>query len=97
MLQTFFDITFFMLGASIGSFLNVAMWRIPRGLSVNEPKRSFCPSCKVQIPFYLNIPIFAWILLCGKCKFCKCPIHYRYILMEVVCGLISILIWRYVS
>ena len=57
----------FAFGCCVGSFLNVVIYRLPRDMKVNEPKRSFCPSCKYQIPMWLNIPILSWVLLRGKC------------------------------
>ena len=74
MLPPFYDTLFaafaFVLGACIGSFLNVCIYRMPLGLSVNEPKRSFCPSCKYQIPLHHNIPLLTWLVLRGKCANC---------------------------
>ena len=60
----------FLIGACIGSFLNVVIYRVPLGLSVNEPKRSFCPKCKAAIPMSLNIPLLSWLWLRGKCSNC---------------------------
>ena len=62
---------FAMFGACVGSFLNVVIYRLPLGLSVNEPRRSFCPECKQAIPWYLNIPIISWLMLRGKSACCK--------------------------
>ncbi len=81
------------LGACIGSFLNVVIYRVPRNLSVNKPARSFCPSCEKQIPFYYNIPILSWIMLRGKCAFCKAPISARYVVVEAVTMLFFLVIW----
>ena len=58
----------FLIGACIGSFLNVVIYRVPLGMSVNEPKRSFCPKCKNPIPMRLNFPLVSWLWLRGKCK-----------------------------
>jgi leader peptidase (prepilin peptidase) / N-methyltransferase len=74
----------FMLGAGIGSFLNVVIYRLPLGISVNNPKRSFCPHCKKQIPAWRNIPLFSWLLLRGKCADCGAPIPFRYFFVELL-------------
>ncbi len=77
-----------LVGACIGSFLNVVIYRIPRGMSVNNPPRSFCPSCKAAIPWYLNLPIISWLMLRGKSACCHQPISLRYILIESACFLL---------
>lgn len=76
----------FFMGAGIGSFLNVVIYRLPREMSVNDPVRSFCPSCKKQIPMWQNIPVLSWLLLRGKCAACGAAISVRYILVEVLVG-----------
>lgn len=76
---------FAVLGACIGSFLNVVIYRIPRGMSVREPKRSFCPTCGAAIPWYLNLPIVSWLLLRGRSACCHKPIAARYCLVEAAC------------
>jgi leader peptidase (prepilin peptidase) / N-methyltransferase len=81
----------FAMGASIGSFLNVVIYRIPLGLSVNEPRRSFCPTCKYQIPWYCNLPLISWVSLRGKCANCKGEISPRYIIVEFITGLVFFL------
>lgn len=85
----------FAIGASIGSFLNVVIYRVPNGLSVNEPKRSFCPNCKTQIPMRLNIPLVTWLMLRGKCKWCRTPIAFRYFLVELLTGIVFLAIWKH--
>lgn len=71
------------LGLAFGSFLNVCIYRMPRGLSVVAP-RSACPTCKTPIAAYDNIPVLSWILLRGKCRKCKTPITPRYAAVELL-------------
>lgn len=77
----------FWLGACIASFLNVVIWRVPRGESIVSPP-SHCPKCNALIKWYQNIPILAWLALRGKCANCKAPISPRYILIETLGGLL---------
>ncbi len=79
---------FAMFGACIGSFLNVVIYRLPRGLSVNEPSRSFCPECRKEIPWFLNIPIVSWLVLRGRSACCNQPISVRYCLVELTTALL---------
>lgn len=81
----------FMMGASIGSFLNVCIYRMPLDLSVVAP-RSYCPCCKSPIPWYRNIPIFSYLALRGKCATCKASISWRYPFIEILTGLLFVLI-----
>jgi leader peptidase (prepilin peptidase) / N-methyltransferase len=85
----------FLIGACIGSFLNVVIYRVPLGLSVNEPKRSFCPKCKGEIPMRLNIPLVSWLWLRGKCKNCRAPIAFRYFGVELLTALLFTAIWGF--
>jgi leader peptidase (prepilin peptidase)/N-methyltransferase len=77
----------FVFGLIFGSFLNVCIYRLPRGLSVVAP-RSACPNCAQPIAAYDNIPVLSWILLGGKCRNCKTPITPRYMIVELICGLL---------
>lgn len=86
----------FLIGACIGSFLNVVIYRVPLGLSVNEPKRSFCPKCKAAIPMSLNIPLLSWLWLRGKCSNCKAPISFRYFAVELLTALLFAAVWWFV-
>jgi leader peptidase (prepilin peptidase) / N-methyltransferase len=73
----------FMFGLIFGSFLNVCIYRLPRGLSVVSPG-SACPNCKKPIPFYLNIPVLGWLFLRGRCLDCREPISIRYLIIEIL-------------
>jgi leader peptidase (prepilin peptidase)/N-methyltransferase len=82
LLPWWFTIAFLaVLGALIGSFLNVVVWRVPQGLSIVRP-RSACPQCGHEIAWYDNIPIFSYVMLGGKCRNCKAHISMRYPLVE---------------
>jgi leader peptidase (prepilin peptidase) / N-methyltransferase len=72
-------------GLAVGSFLNVVIYRVPRGLSIVSP-RSACPSCHTSIKERDNIPLVSWVLLGGRCRACRAPISVRYPLVELGCG-----------
>jgi leader peptidase (prepilin peptidase)/N-methyltransferase len=76
-----------MFGSCIGSFLNVAVYRLPRKKSLSLPP-SFCPNCGHFIRWYDNIPVFGWLKLGGKCRDCRMPISIRYPLIEAAIGLL---------
>ncbi len=78
----------FAFGACVGSFLNVVIHRLPRGMSVAKPARSFCPHCKNGIPWYRNVPLVSWVWLNGKCGDCGAPIAVRYLAVEAVTALL---------
>jgi leader peptidase (prepilin peptidase)/N-methyltransferase len=78
----------FIVGAVLGSFLNVVISRLPEGLSVVRP-RSRCPRCQTQIAWYDNIPLVSWILLRARCRHCGAPIPLRYFLVELLMGALS--------
>jgi leader peptidase (prepilin peptidase)/N-methyltransferase len=73
----------FAIGAAVGSFLNVVVYRLPLGLSLVYPP-SHCPKCSKRIPWYDNVPIFGWIILRGRCRQCHNPISARYPIVEAV-------------
>ena len=91
-----FSIIFFMFGCVVGSFLNVVIYRLPLGMSVASPP-SHCPNCKYHIPWYLNIPLFAWLWQRGKCAECGKPISIRYFLVELLTGLAFLGAWLQVN
>ena len=82
----------FILGACIGSFLNVCIYRIPENRSIISPGSS-CPNCHNSIPFYLNIPILSYVYLKGRCKFCCHPISIRYPFIEALTGAFAVLLF----
>lgn len=75
-----------LLGLLIGSFLNVVVWRLPRGESLSQPA-SHCPACEHPIRAYDNIPLISWVLLRGRCRDCGAPISARYPLVELTTGI----------
>jgi len=76
-------------GAMVGSFLNVCIYRLPKEESIIWP-RSHCPTCKKMIRFYDNIPLISYLLLRGRCRYCKGPISLQYPLVEGVTALSSL-------
>lgn len=88
----FWSVVLFVFGCIVGSFLNVCIHRLPLEQSVVSPP-SHCPHCKYSIPWYLNVPLFTWLWLGGKCANCKAPISIRYFIIEFVTGLFFLLCW----
>lgn len=86
-----FNLVFnFILGASIGSFLNVLIYRIPRKIGITNG-RSFCPNCGHKLSFFDLIPIFSYIFLKGKCRYCGGKISITYPIVETLSGFIFLL------
>jgi leader peptidase (prepilin peptidase)/N-methyltransferase len=84
-----------LVGAAIGSFLNVVAWRLPRGNPVTHPP-SACPSCGHRIRPRHNVPVLGWLLLRGRCHDCDEPIAARYPLVEALGGgLWALLFWDF--
>lgn len=77
----------FIFGSVIGSFLNVCIYRLPKGKSVVRPASS-CPKCGTYISWYDNIPLLSYLILMGKCRACKAAILFRYFLVELITALI---------
>ena len=85
-------IAIFIFGTLIGSFLNVVIYRIPKGESIAFPA-SKCQSCQTPLKWYHNIPIFSWLFLGGKCGFCKDPISKQYPIVELLTGIIFLALY----
>jgi leader peptidase (prepilin peptidase)/N-methyltransferase len=83
----------FVLGACVGSFLNVVIYRLPLDISVANPKRSFCPTCKYQIPMWHNVPLVSWLVLRGKCANCGTSISPRYLLVELLTAVVFLMVF----
>jgi leader peptidase (prepilin peptidase)/N-methyltransferase len=82
----------FIFGAMIGSFLNVVIYRIPKGESIVFPS-SKCQSCQNTLKWWHNIPIFSWLFLRGKCYFCKEKISVQYPIVEFITGVIFVALY----
>ena len=88
-------VTAFTFGACIGSFLNVVIYRIPAGISLIYPP-SRCPQCLHSLGVTENVPVFGWLWLKGRCRWCQTEISSRYPIVEAVTGLIFMLVfWRF--
>lgn len=88
----FWSLVCFGVGCAIGSFLNVCVHRLPRGESIVSPP-SHCPQCGDRIPWYLNVPVVSWLWLRGRCRSCGLPISARYLLVELLTGLLFLACW----
>jgi leader peptidase (prepilin peptidase) / N-methyltransferase len=91
--DTIVQVIIFWLGAAIGSFLNVVVYRVPAGLSVIWPP-SRCPKCFHQLGMGENIPILGWLFLRGKCRHCHTPISPRYPIIETITAIIFVLVYN---
>ncbi|MGC9350592.1 MAG: prepilin peptidase [Sulfurovum sp.] len=85
-------LTVFIFGIMIGSFLNVVIYRIPKGENIAFPA-SKCQSCGTPLKWYHNIPIFSWLALGGKCAFCKENISVQYPVVELLTGIIFLALY----
>ena len=90
MLNIFSFVQTFIIGACVGSFLNVVIYRFPSDLSVVKP-RSFCPKCKKKLTWRENIPLISWIVQKGKCLSCNKKISIRYPFVELFTGCLFVI------
>ncbi len=86
-MKSFFTVYAFCMGICIGSFLNVLIYRIPLHLNVAKG-RSFCPTCKHKLGAMDLVPLFSYLFLGGKCRYCKTKISPRYFIIELVTGIL---------
>ena len=85
-----FALAAFVFGLTFGSFLNVCIYRLPRGMSVVAP-RSSCPKCHAPISWYDNVPVLSWLILRGRCRHCHTRISPRYMVIELLTGTLFLL------
>src|SRR5256885_1576521 len=91
MAKVFLYAWLFCLGATVGSFLNVVIYRLPRGKNLAYPG-SYCPWCGHPIRLFDNIPILSWLVLRGRCRDCRGPISPRYFLVELLVAMMFLLV-----
>ena len=84
-----------MYGLAIGSFLNVVIWRLPRGGSIAEPTWSYCPRCEHRLGALDLFPVLSFLALGAKCRYCKQPISWRYPGVELFTGLLFLIVTFY--
>jgi leader peptidase (prepilin peptidase)/N-methyltransferase len=77
----------FLVGLTVGSFLNVVIYRLPREMSLVRPN-SRCPKCSAPVRWWMNIPVLSFVFLRGKCAACRAPISWRYPLVEISTGIL---------
>jgi leader peptidase (prepilin peptidase) / N-methyltransferase len=83
----------FVFGLVCGSFLNAVVHRLPRGIGLGQPKRSFCPQCGRSLPWHENIPVASWLWLRGRCAGCGARISARYPLIELLTAGLFLWLW----
>ncbi len=90
--RSIIGIIVFMAGLLIGSFINVCLYRIPRKQSIVSPG-SACPSCGTRLKPADLVPVFSYIFLKGKCRYCKAKISPRYPLVELATGVVFLVVY----
>ncbi len=89
-------VVFFILGALLGSFGNVIIYRLPKGLSVVKP-RSHCQGCNQMVAWYDNIPMISWLILRGRCRHCQAQFSFRYFMVELIMAVLFALTFHFVG
>jgi len=92
-MKIFIDLLVLAFGVAIGSFLNVCIYRMPRSQSIVKPA-SHCPACQKPILWYDNIPLFSFLVLKARCRFCKTKISWQYPIVELSTALTFLLFWN---
>ena len=87
------SVAVFVFGLVCGSFLNAVVHRLPRGIGLAHPRRSFCPQCGRSLPWYENIPVLSWLWLRGQCSGCQARISARYPLVELLTAVLFLWLW----
>ena len=85
-MEALFYIIIFIMGITFGSFYTLAVYRIPKGEDITHT-HSYCPNCKHKLNIFDLIPVFSYIFLGGKCRYCKQKIRPRYLILETISGL----------
>lgn len=93
-METALGIVVWVFGLCVGSFLNVVVYRLPAGLSVSQPRWSFCPRCHATLQPFDNVPVLSWLLLGAKCRTCRAPISAQYPLVEAATGLAFVMAYH---
>lgn len=92
-MNTLAAVAVFVFGLVIGSFLNALIHRLPRGIGLGAPRRSFCPKCGRSLPWVENIPVLSWLFLRGKCSGCGAAVSARYPLVELLTAVLFLWLW----
>lgn len=87
------EFSIFLLGLIIGSFLNMLIYRLPKNISLLNPKRSICPNCDTTIKFYENIPVVSYLFLKGSCSNCSEKISITYPIVELLTAFLTLLVF----
>lgn len=89
-MEIFLYLIIFFIGTVFGSFFTLAVYRIPLGKNITH-ERSFCPECNHKLEFLDLIPVWSYIFLRGKCRYCKVKVRPRYLILEIVSGIVFVL------
>jgi prepilin signal peptidase PulO-like enzyme (type II secretory pathway) len=94
-MNLFFEIMVFVFGLTVGSFINMAVWRVGNNKSLFKEKRSFCDYCKKKLKWYDNIPVLSFLIYKGKSRCCRKKLPLTYPIVEIMTGIIFVLNFYY--